>query len=313
MLGFATAFNWTLLLFCILSVAAISGMFTEKCGIVNIAINGMMIFGALGYLLFSHNMLRISNSQFLVIPGTLIGMLFGGISSTLFAFAAIKLKSSQTISGFAFNLLASGIALLCLSLFGEAKQLANRINYLQFAIESPDRLWRIPIISFPLVITALIIVVGYILLYKTNWGLRFRSIGENPHASDVAGINVTKYQWHSILISGTLAGLAGAFFAQATTERIVTFDGDVAGLGYLALAIMIMGQWNILLIAGSTLIFSLFLGIAYAAPQISQSLQQVSTIFQIVPYLLTLIVVISMSKRSKAPAASGIPYNKSTR
>ncbi|KUH47253.1 ABC transporter permease [Mycoplasmopsis meleagridis] len=320
MIGFAATWNWIILLFCILSIGAISGMFTERCGIVNIGINGMMIFGALGYLLFSHNLVSFTNkadpitAQWLVIPGTLIGMAFGALTSLLFGFASIKLKSSQTISGFAFNLLAQGIALLCLSLFGNAKQLNNTIPNLQYAIVDVNKIWTVPIVPFNLILTVAIIVIGYILLYRTNWGLRFRSIGENPHASDVAGINVTRYQWHAILISGALAGIAGAFYGQATNNRLVNFnDGDVAGLGYLALSIMIMGKWNILLIAVSTLIFSFFLGFAYAAPQIHDKLKEISNLFQIVPYLLTFLVVIFTSKQSKAPAAEGIPYVKSGR
>ncbi|WP_029512642.1 ABC transporter permease [Mycoplasmopsis iners] len=312
MVAFANSYNWILLFFCILSIAAISGMFTERAGIVNIAVNGMMIFGALGYLMFSHHFLGETN-PWLVIPATLAGVLFGAVASLIFGFAVIKLKSSQTISGFAFNLLAVGIALIFLTIFGDAKKLQNTFHNLEFAIAEKNQIWSVPIISFPLVCTILVIVLSYLFLYKTPWGLRFRSIGENPQAADVAGIKVNNIKWQSVIISGALSGLAGAFFAQSTTTGKINFNGDVAGFGYLALSIMIMGQWNVLLIALSTLLFSVLLGISYSVAFFGENLAKISDLFEVAPYFLTLLIVIAMSKRSKAPAAAGIPYDKSTR
>ncbi|EGV00221.1 sugar ABC transporter permease protein [Mycoplasmopsis columbina SF7] len=322
MLAFASTYNFAILFFCILSVGAIAGMFTEKVGIVNISINGMMIFGALGYLLISHAankaQLGAGANIALSLVATVIGLLFGAVTSLLFGYATIKLKSSQTISGFAFNLLATGIALVFMGTFGDAKKLNNSFQNLAFSptvtsTSSGQTLsYSFEVISLQIVLTILVIVLGYLALYKTKWGLRFRSIGENPQAADVAGVNVTKYKWQGVIISGILASLAGTFFAQATNNQTFLFNGDVAGLGYVALAIMIVGQWNILIIALASIIFSIFLGFSYSTPYIN-SLKKASDVLLIFPYLLTLIVVIFMSKRSNAPAAAGIPYDKSQR
>lgn len=315
----SSLYNLILVFFCILALGAISGMFSEKVGIVNIGINGTMIFGAIGYLMFSQTAINNNwgNSPWLVIPATLVAMLFGFASSLLFGFATIKLKSSQTISGFAFNLLAAGIALFVMRFYGEqgSTNLNNTINHLHFALEPTiDGVkGTFPIIPFNLIITLIIIVGGYIVLYKTKWGLRFRSIGENPQAADVAGVKVNSYKWQGIFISGIIGSIAGAFFAQKTSDGSFTFNGDVLGLGYLALAIMILGQWNILIITGISFIFSILLSLSFNQSMFP-AIKDHAGILEILPYLLTLISVMFFAgKKSKAPAAAGIPYDKSQR
>ncbi|WP_235666090.1 ABC transporter permease [Mycoplasmopsis columbinasalis] len=304
-----------MLYFCIFAVAAIAGMFTERAGIVNVAINGMMIFGCLGYTLTGHLLGTDTEKNFgHTLLCTLVGLLLGLLTSLLFGFATIKLKSSQTISGFAFNLLATGVSLFLLVTFGESRKFVlntPEIGIFVNAQNAEGAEFKFEIITWKLILTLAIIFGGWFLLYKTKWGLRFRSVGENPNASDAAGINVNSYKWQSVLISRGLAALAGTFFGQATTLS-TTFDGDVQGIGYLALAIMITGQWNILNIAVFSLFFAAMLGVANISPA-SKSIAPFSDIVLTLPYFITILVIIFTAKRSKAPAAAGLPYDKSMR
>ncbi|WP_036456794.1 ABC transporter permease [Mycoplasmopsis lipofaciens] len=299
--------------FCIFAVSAIGGMFTERSGIVNIGINGVMIIGAVTYLVITQIMSKIfpidiQKSMFwqlLLFPiSGLVGMLF----STLLGFATIKLKSDHTISGFAINLLAFGIALILLIIFGNNTNTPNN-NVTEMAAYVEVSGTKFEIISLKLVITILIVIISYLMLYKTAWGLRFRSVGENPNASDVAGINVNSIKWQGVLISGFLSGLAGSFFAQSSR---LSFTGEVNGLGYLALAIMIMGQWNVWLITLSSFVYSLLFGLADLSGYV-KSVEAFAYLFRTIPYLGTLIMVIIMGKKTRAPAAAGIIYDKSKR
>ncbi|WP_051622773.1 ABC transporter permease [Mycoplasmopsis primatum] len=311
-------YNLTIVLFCIFSLSAIGGMFSEKSGTVNIGINGMMVMGAITYVFFGHIIYNsLGNSsldnttplwQLLLVP---LSGIIGGLFACLHGYATIKLKSDQTISGFALNLLAQGLSLALLILLTKGSKLyeSNNLKELAYYYENKSG-QRFEIISLKLILTLVTIVVGYIILYKTPWGLRFRSIGENPQAADVAGVNVFAYKWQGIIISGVLSGIAGSFFVNGNTG--FTFNGDVLGLGYLSLSIMIMGQWNILLIAGISLVFSFVYSLSYGLAQ-NQSLNSYINLLKGLPYVVCLIIVAATARNSKAPAASGVAYDKSKR
>ncbi|MDD7896901.1 ABC transporter permease [Metamycoplasma hyosynoviae] len=313
---FNAIYSSMILYFCIFVLASIGGMFSEKVGIVNVGINGIMVIGATSYIIFQDIITRIFGVagassmlwQLIVLP---ISAGIAGCYALLHGLATIKLKSEHTISGFAINLLATGICFILLGIFGHgSKAPYTNINELKYSvIDSAGRSWEI--ISFKLVLTIAIIVCSFIVLNKTIWGLRFRSIGENPQAADVAGINVNKYKWQGIFISGVIAGVAGVIFAQEFSSDLKT--GDVRGFGYLALAIMIMGQWNIGLITVITFIFALLYSFSYYSGTFIYELKHYRDILNLVPYLVTIIVVMATAKKSHAPAAVGINYDKTLR
>ncbi|WP_029609023.1 ABC transporter permease [Mycoplasma simbae] len=306
-----------LLFFCIFTLGGISGLFCEKIGIVNIGINGMMVVGAATYLAFTNVLAKsfgvnnpIGHSGWWQILGTIIAAAAASAFSLLHGFATIKLKSEHTISGFAINLLAFGIAIILLEIFGNGnKKPIMNVTELSYSIQITQA-QSLEIISFKTVITIAVIALGAFALYKTKWGLRLRSIGENPQAADVAGINVYKYKWQGVAISGAIAGIAGAIFSQSLGA---SFNGDVRGYGYLALAIMIMGQWNIFIVSGVAFIFSFLYAISNASGAFIQELVPYASLLTIAPYLLSLIVIMITARKSHAPAAAGLPYDKSVR
>ncbi|ENY69122.1 Sugar ABC transporter permease protein [Metamycoplasma auris 15026] len=306
-------YNHLIIFFCIFTLGGISGMFSEKVGIVNIGINGMMIVGAASYLVFTDSLSKITGetafSGWWQIPATLFASLCAAAFALLHGFATIKLKSDHTISGFALNLLAFGIAIILLDFFGNGNRKPTMgVRELHYAVEVGAQ--AVDVISWKLVVTIAIIVISAFALYKTKWGLRFRAIGENPQAADVAGINVNKYKWEGIILSGAIAGIAGAVFAQWTPG---SFNGEVRGFGYLALAIMIMGQWNIFIITSISFVFSFLYALSSSSGVFIDPLKPYSPLLEMTPYVLSLVVIMVTSKRSHAPAASGISYDKSTR
>ncbi|MBU4692226.1 ABC transporter permease [Mycoplasma zalophi] len=296
------------LTFCILSLASLGGMFSERTGTINIGINGMMIIGAISYLVFGYYLGENASmwDQLFLIP--LSGIL-GALFASLHGFASIKLKADQTISGFAINMLAFGLAIILLYTYGGGSK-SVPFFVKELALSSDTSSYK-NLLSFRLVLTIVILVGSFVLVKFTPWGLKLRSIGENPQAADVAGVNVISYKWQGVLISGFLSGIAGAFFAQSGPTQ---FKGEVDGLGYLALAIMIMGQWRIPWISLSVLVFSLLRSLSVTLPLMKpDTLGKYSDLLSLIPFVLTLVIMVATSKRSAAPAASGIPYDKSTR
>lgn len=317
---FSVIFNSTLFFFCILALSALGGMFSERAGIVNIGIEGMMIIGAAGYLIATdtiglQNSIGHTNSMFFQLIVLPVAGLFGALFSVLHGFATIKLKSDHTISGFAINLLAVGLALVIIKAFGhKADKPIMDILELKYVvvIKSSGYANKLEVMSLKFIMTILAIVISGFVLYKTAWGLRFRSVGENPQAADVLGINVSAYKWQGVLISGFLAGLAGGIFVQENYKNFQP-TGDVDGLGYIALAIMIMGQWRVTPIALVSLVFGIFYSFVTNILVIMPSQVKIAEIVKILPFILTLLIVGLTSKNSKAPAADGLVYDKSKR
>lgn len=297
-------FNAFILYFSVLSIASLSGLISERVGITNIAINGMMIVGSTFYAIFS--LIFGNSNMWLQIPLILISGFFGLLFAALHGYASIKLKSNQVISGVAINVLASAIALILLQILGTA----NRFEIPTQELAAANTFSPLNIISFKLFLSLFLMGLMWVLLNKTKWGLRLRSIGENPQAADVAGINVNAYKWQGVLISGGFAGMAGGIFVQSLGA---TFSGNVQGLGFLALAIMIMGQWRIHWIGLSTVAFSFFYSLGFQLATLQGDIQNFSRLFQILPFGLTLIALAFLSKNSKSPKAVGIPYDKTQR
>lgn len=298
----------------ILSVSSIGSIISERAGIINIGINGTIVFGATIYMIFASifsNKGLEEASPWLQIPLFLISGLGGMIFSTLHGFATIKLKANQIISGVAMNILAPAITLVVLFVFGEANMMQYWTPELSIGNSSNGELTSI--ISLSTIVFILIIVISIIMLNKTKWGLRLKSVGENPQAADAVGINVNSFKWQAILISGLLAGLSGAMFmSSGRFGDGSSFKGSVQGLGFLSLAIMIVGKWKILPSLLAAILFTILLSISYSNIFPSEY-ESYKYLLLAVPYVMTVVAMAIFGKKSIGPKAAGVPYDKTLR
>ena len=313
-----------------LLLVALGGMFSERSGIINIALEGIMIIGALAGCL----MMRALNpavtagnlgSQLAMLIATLTAGAAGVVFSVLLAFASINLKADQTIGGTALNMLAPALAIVISWVVQGQGQTTiliptwSRITEANFGITLKSQFLQTLLFKNLYLTTLLAIVLfaaAVILMYKTKFGLRLRSCGEHPQAAASVGINVFKMRYAGVLISGFLGGVGGLAFTLAAGAG---FQSSVAGYGFLALAVMIFGNWKPWTILGASLFFALFKVIgAYASsipflPQF-KGIEGVSTyLYPMLPYIITMILLILTSKKSRAPKAEGIPYDKGMR
>ena len=299
----------------ILTLSSISSIISERVGIVNIGVNGTIVFGATIYMIFASmfsNKGSFEASSWLQIPLFVISGFAGVAFSSLHGYATIKLKSNQIISGVAMNILAPAITLLVLFVFGEAGRMNYNVPELSVGNNASSEITGIfSLSSFVMILT---VIISAIMLNKTSWGLRLKSVGENPQASDSAGINVNSFKWQGVLISGLLSGIAGAMFMASTRSSGNTFQGSVEGLGFLALAIMIVGRWKILPSLCVSIAFSLLLSISYNFNQfVPKDYSNYQFLVLALPYVFTLIAMIVFAKGSIGPKAAGIPYDKTLR
>jgi len=302
-----------------LLIVALGGMFSERSGVVNIALEGIMVMGAFASIFFLNKTQSFMSGQGQLLLAILIAAAAGLIFAFFHAYAAISLRSDQTISGTALNMFAPAFAVYM------ARTLqANGVQQIPFTntffIQKVPGLGDIPLLG-PLLfqncyittyVGLVILAVAAFVLYKTKFGLRLRACGEHPQAADSVGVNVYKIRYAGVLISGALAGLGGLVFVVPTST---SFNATVAGYGFLALAVLIFGQWKPLRILLSALFFGLMKTIAAAYSGIPglQNLPISSDVYKMIPYIATLIVLAFTSAKSQAPRASGVPYDKSTR
>ena len=329
-----------------LMIVALAGVFAERSGIINLALEGIMIFGAFIGVLFVHYMQEFDvfvnaarqggwlTLQGLELLAMLVAAILGALFSLLLSFASINLKADQTIGGTALNLMAPALVLFLIRILTNQNVLQMQtgdaaswfmIKKSTFGIDKSTNLGFLGETFLNKVYLAtylciILFIVLSVVLYKTRFGLRLRSCGENPQAADSLGINVYKMRYAGTTISGALAGMGGFVYALTTTN--CTANGDVAGFGFLALAVMIFGNWKPLNIAGASLLFGLFKCIAAAYSSIDINgdgvfmLAQLgisSHLYRMLPYLVTLVVLAFTSKKSRAPKAEGIPYDKGSR
>ncbi len=310
-------FQQTMLFTIPLMVVALGGMFSERSGVVNIALEGIMIMGAFTGILFLNLTGGKMQGQVQLLAAIIIAMVTGIVFSLTHAYAAINMKADQTISGTALKMFAPAFAIFVARVIQGVQQV-QFIN--TFRIESVPVLGKIPFIG-PLlfqntyITTYLgigILILSAVVLYKTRFGLRLRACGEHPHAADAAGINVYKMQYAGVAISGALAGLGGLIFVVPTSTN---FNADVAGYGFLAIAVLIFGQWKPGRIFGASLFFGLMktIAAAYSGIPFLASLGIPSYLYKMVPYIATMVVLMFTSRNSQAPRASGIPYDKGQR
>lgn len=297
-----------------LLIAALGGMFSERSGVWNIALEGIMVMGGFGGVLFISVMQDTMSGQPLLILAILVSAASGMIFSLTHAFASIHLKADQTISGTALNLFAPSFAIFTARMIKGVKQVQFSNT---FRIEEVPVLGKIPVLGPMLFqnvyITTyagiLILIASAILLYKTRYGLRLRSCGEHPEAADSVGINVYGIRYSGVLISGALAGLGGLVFIVPTSTG---FSATVSGYGFLAIAVLIFGQWTPKRILLASLFFGFMktLSSAYGAVPFLNNLQMPTYLYKITPYIITLAVLAFTSKTSVGPKASGTAFDK---
>ncbi len=303
-----------------LLIVALGGMFSERSGVVNIALEGIMIIGAFGSTMFIHAVQNASiaiNPHLLLILAMLVAALCGVIISLTHAYASINMKADQVISGTAINMFAPAFAIFIARMFLGAQQVPFK-NV--FRVETVPVLGNIPVIGnmffentyITTLIGILILIASNIVLNKTRFGLRLRSCGEHPQAADSVGINVAKMRYAGVAISGALAGIGGLVFIIPTS---VSFNASVAGYGFLALAVLIFGQWTPVKILMSAFFFGFMQTIASANSGLSflSALEIPNSIYKMTPYIVTLIVLAFTSHKSTAPKAAGLPYDKGVR
>lgn len=300
-----------------LLIAAIGAMYSERSGIINIALEGIMVMGAFtGIFFISRFQNRLSGQGFLLIA-LLIAAVTGILFSLPHAFASVNMKADQTISGTALNMFAPAFAVYIARMLQGVQQISFADT---FYIEKVPVLGDIPVIGDMFFqncyITTYIgiviyIIAAYVIRY-TRFGLRVRACGEHPGAADAAGVNVTGIRYTGVMISGALAGISGLVFVIPTSTN---FNASVAGYGFLALAVLIFGQWR----SGKILAAAFFFGAmktlasAYSAIPVLKDIPVPNEIYKMIPYIATLAVLAFSSKKSRAPRAVGIPYDKGSR
>ena len=309
--------QYTLIFASVLMLVALGGCFAERSGVINIGLEGIMVIGALGGALVMKFLPASVGAPVMVITTILSAALFGLLFSLLLAVAAINFKADQTITGTAMNMLATAGATVAVKAMNTAASGGNDVSSDISYVHTKDlflvRLGNFEFSWFMLV-AVICLVVSYVLLYKTKFGLRLRACGEHPQAADSVGINVYKMRYAGVLISGILGGLGGIVYITAGVS-VWKFEYGVAGFGFLALAVMIFGAWHPLKIALASLLFGFCraLGNVYSGFDFLAAMNIPSVVYNMLPYIISLVVLAFTSKKSRAPKAEGIPYDKGTR
>ena len=279
--------KYTLMYMMVLMLVALGGMFSERSGIINIALEGIMVIGGLVGVLMT---------------------ISGAIYSALVAFASVNLKADQTIGGTALNLLATALALVAAKRFNGSQ--SGKVDFDNSAFSFNIGPLTLNVFFF---IGIVILIAAFVVLYKTRFGLRLSACGEHPQAADSVGINVYKMRWCGVLISGVLGGIGGFAYIVPSVSSW-NFEVGVAGMGFLALAVMIFGQWKPLQIAGAALFFAVFKALANIADStVLSALHWSKEIYNMMPFIASMVILIFTSKKSRAPKAEGVPYDKGSR
>ena len=322
-----------------LMIVALAGVFAERSGIINLALEGIMIFGAFIGVLFvrlmqgsaavvtaqqSGNWVAMQGLELLAM---LVAAAMGAVFSLLLSFASINLRADQTIGGTALNLMAPALVLFLVRIIANQNtlQLATGDSATWFMIRKStfgiDKntdlgffgetfLVKVYLATYVCII---LFVILSIILYKTRFGLRLRACGENPQAADSLGINVYKMRYAGVVISGALGAIGGMAYIVPPVQTW-NFEVGVAGAGFLAMAVMIFGQWKPFNIFGAAMFFAVFKSLANIADStFLAQLHWSSNIYNMMPFVASMIILAFTSKNSMAPKAEGIPYDKGSR
>ena len=310
--------KYTLLYASVLMLVAMGGMFAERSGVINIALEGIMVVGGLMAVV----MINILNAAGVTpVLGVVLTILVAGVAgmvySSLLAFSAVNLKADQTIGGTALNLLATALAVVIakringsdspkISYNAATNQVLNNLHF-SFDIGPLTLNWFI-------VASLIILAAAWFVLYRSRLGLQLMSCGEHPQAADSVGINVYRMRWTGVLISGFLGGIGGAAYIIPAVGDW-NFEMGVAGMGFLAMAVMIFGQWKPMGIAGAAVFFAVFRAMANIFDSIGflSVLNWPKEIYNMMPFVASMIILAFTSGKSRAPKAEGIPYDKGSR
>ena len=299
-----------------LIMTAIGGVFTERSGVVNIGLEGVMIIGAFSSIVFN---LTFADSLGGWTPwvGLLVAMVVGIVFSLILAVAAVSFRADQTVAGVALNMLGLAVAVFSVKMLydkGQTDSIAERFS--RFDIPG---LKDIPILGkmfftdvYGTSILAIVVAfIAWFVIYKTPFGLRLRAVGEHPMAADTMGINVTKMRYIAVMISGALGGIGGAIYAQAIAGNFS--QGTISGQGFMAIAAMIFGKWHPLGAMGAALFFGFAQSLSIAGASIPVIKDVPQVILLILPYVLTILALAGFIGKARAPKASGTPYVKGKR
>lgn len=305
-----------------LFVMAIGGIYSERSGVTNLALEGLQGAGAFVGALVDIFMMQAlgPDSQLPYYTAFLFAMIGGMVYAMLHAVLCVKFKANQVISGVVINILA-------MALTSFLTKVVNRVVFDapsdKFVLGVSGR-WTIPVISeipvigavfkdiYPFeVIIVVVAVIAWYVLYKTKYGLHLRACGDNPHAVDAAGIDVAKVRFSAVMVSGALSGLAGMCFAYSISAN---FSGNIyVGYGYLSIAALIFGNWKIVPTLAACLLFGLAKSGGYQIVQAAGMPSSYSDLVMILPYVVTLLLLVFFSKHNRAPRALGEIYDKGKR
>ncbi len=307
--------QYTLIFASVLMLVALGGCISEHSGVINLGLEGIMVIGALGGALVMSSA-GITSPALMVILAMLAAALAGMLYSCLLGVAAIHFKADQTLVGTAMNLLATAGATVLVKAMNTAANPDNHSSEIEYI--GARKMFIVNINGFEfnwfMLVAVIAVLLVYFLLYKNRFGLRLMACGEHPQAAGSVGINVYKMRWAGVLISGLLGGLGGLCYILAGVS-LWKFENGVAGFGFLAPAVMIFGQWKPQRIALAGLLFGLFRALSnvYSSFDWLAKMNIPSGVYNMLPYIISLIVLAFTSKSSQAPKAEGIPYDKGMR
>ena len=307
--------KFTLLYAVVLSLVALGGMFSERSGVINIALEGIMSIGGLAGVFVLSFVGGSLPTPALVAVSILASALAGLVYSLLLGFSAITLKADQTIGGTALNMMATAFAIVVVKAFNNANANGSGASSAKLTYDNSAFIYKLgPVtINIFLIIGIIILICSHVFLFRTKWGLRLRACGEHPQAADSVGINVYQWRYIGVMISGVLGGIGGfAYIVPSVTTW--NFEVGVAGAGFLALAVMIFGQWKPYRIAAAAVFFAVFRSLANIADStVLSTLGWSKNIYSMMPFIASMIILAFTSKNSQAPKAEGIPYDKGAR
>ncbi|MCI8656782.1 MAG: ABC transporter permease [Oscillospiraceae bacterium] len=308
--------QYTLIFASVLVLVALGGCFSEHSGVINIGLEGIMVMGALGGALMMKFLPAGTPALVMILLVILAAVAIGMLFSLLLGVAAIRFSADQTLVGTALNLLGPAAAVVLVRAINMAENADNVSSTVVYGQAKKAFLVYIGKFEFNwfMLIALLALAASYVVLYKTKFGLRLMACGEHPQAADSVGINVYRMRYAGVLISGALGGLGGLVYITAGVSEW-KFENGVAGFGFLALAVMIFGQWKPVNIGLAALLFALFRALSnvYTGIGLLDALNLPSTVYNMFPYIISLVVLVFVSKKSRAPKAEGIPYDKGQR
>ena len=312
----ALLIQYTLIFASVLMLVALGGCFSEHSGVINIGLEGIMVMGALGGALMMRYLPDGTAAPVMILMVCLAAVLAGALYSLLLAVAAVNFNADQTIIGTAMNMLGTAAATVIVKALNTAADPNNVSSTIQYVEQKKAFYFNVGNfeLSWFMIIALALLIISHVILYKTRFGLRLCACGEHPLAADSVGINVYKMRYAGVIISGILGGLGGIVYITSGVSEW-KFENGVAGFGFLALAVMIFGQWKPVNIGLAALLFGLMRALSnvYVAFDFLAGLPIPGTVYNMLPYIISLVVLIFTSKKSRAPKAEGIPYDKGSR